>query len=246
MAIVPNHCTNSKWQPGLAWPDDCGIQWGSGGVVISSSGNYRTDFFEAFPKDGSGGFIRGEGKSLNEAEANAYAKWEKQKGCLDSGGHQWSRTLRLKNGEFSTYNNGGCFCLKCGSFQTAMHPVIELGAWRNPLSSSDFSLINMGIVTPFVQHPKHARRLYLRSRMFGVDVPDWRDFDGLDSDCDIEKDFILHCQVAVRNYVERAKQWLQVKDLFSEDDENHCNSSHWIAVLHERAIKNGFIKGEVK
>ena len=33
------------------WPENCFVQCGGSGVVFGPNGNYRTAFFEAFPKD---------------------------------------------------------------------------------------------------------------------------------------------------------------------------------------------------
>jgi len=117
-----------------------------------------------------------------------------------------------------------------------MHPIVELGAWRKPLSSPDFSLISMGCLTPYAQSPKHARQLYLRAKMFGIDIPD---YDGISKE-NIDRLFVPCCRLALKNYVEKVKQWLKSKDLLSDDDEKHHYSSYWIAVLHKRAVDNGF------
>lgn len=58
------------------WPEDCYVQCGEFGVVISDNGNYETAFFEAFPKQPKT-FIRGEGKSIEEAETQAWREFQK-------------------------------------------------------------------------------------------------------------------------------------------------------------------------
>jgi len=57
---------DSEHKPRSDWPDDCTVQWGGRGLVLSKKGSYSTAFFEAFPKDG--GSIRGEGSDLKAAE----------------------------------------------------------------------------------------------------------------------------------------------------------------------------------
>jgi len=233
--IIAKHCLSRDWQPKLPWPDDCSVQWGSKGVVFSREGNYSTAFFEAFPKDNSGGFIRGEGESVSLAEKDAFEKYKSEIHCA----HVWSRTLRLKNGGFSTYTNGGCFCLKCNAFKTVMRPIVKLGSWGDYLSASDFSLINMGVVSPFCESKKYARRLFLKGRMFGIELPDWQDFNGLDSDECILDSFNKACRHAVKNYIEEIKQFLAHSDLLNAEEKG-MESSYTHSLLHVRAVNNGY------
>jgi hypothetical protein len=179
---IMSHHLHDAWQPRLEWPEEVAVQWGGHGVVLAKDPNksYKTAFFEVFPHDGSAGFIRGEGMNLEEAESNAFAKWSKQKACFNSSGHQWSRTLRKKNGTPSTYLNGGCFCLKCKSFETAMKPIVELGAWRKPLSSSELEMIANGWcrickkTSEFQDKDsdRYNRKLWLRARLHGIALPE--------------------------------------------------------------------------
>ena len=78
------------------WPEDCGVQCGGMGLVLgrkdslekvlssdtplttlteeaADDKSYTTAFFEAFPRNPSC-FIRGEGKTIEEAEEKAYQK----------------------------------------------------------------------------------------------------------------------------------------------------------------------------
>jgi len=82
------------------WPSDCFVQCGGGGIVFGKKETYRTAFFEAFPKDPDT-FIRGEGKTVEEAEQSAWDKFEKISSC--------------KNHEFERrgYTNGLGFCKHC-------------------------------------------------------------------------------------------------------------------------------------
>lgn len=92
------------------WPDECYLQCGRTGIVFTKAGSYRTAFFEAFPKSPST-FIRGEGRDLQAAEADAWAKWQKITQCP---GHEFERR---------GYKNGLGFCQHCGmSFSRAFEP----------------------------------------------------------------------------------------------------------------------------
>lgn len=174
MARIAAQHRNDPWRPQLPWPDDCTVQWGGRGVVLTGADSYRTAFFEVFPKDGSGGFIRGEGETVEEAERAAHDRWNRQKRCFDAGGHRWTRTRRFKSGQTRTYTNGGAFCLGCGAFQTALKPIITLGEWCKPLEVSELSLIRMGGIWPRDQERetvRFARRLWLRARAAGLALP---------------------------------------------------------------------------
>lgn len=93
------------------------------GVNENPKKHYRTAFFEAFPKNPSC-FIRGEGTTLEEAEAKAWAKWEKIKACTS---HEWDRRNRT---------DGYVYCTKCplsGSFlePTTLCTVCQTPTRRN-------------------------------------------------------------------------------------------------------------------
>lgn len=65
-----------------------------------------TAFFEAFPTcNGVGTFLRGEGATVEEAEAAAFVKYERASQCQHDKG--WDR---------KGYTNGGAFCNGCGMF----------------------------------------------------------------------------------------------------------------------------------
>lgn len=178
MPIIARQHANDPWRPTLAWPETTRVQWGGNGLVLSGNkGSYTTAFFEAFPKDGSGGFIRGEGADVDAAEAKAFAAWKRQHGCHASGGHRWTRSRRYGAGKFETYTNGGCFCLKCGAFETVMPPVVKLGGWREPLSVGELSAIAAGDcrVRPWSgdapKDRKWRRGMELRARASGIQLP---------------------------------------------------------------------------
>lgn len=113
-----------------SWPEDCFVQCGESGLVMKkgslektlSSKNpiktvventsYITAFFEAFPKNPNT-FIRGEGKTVEEAEEKAYKKFVKYSSCS---GHEF---------ESRRYRNGGGFCKHCGMFGSQSIPPVE-------------------------------------------------------------------------------------------------------------------------
>lgn len=145
------------------WPDDCLVQWGGRGIVLSikPEGHYQTAFFEAFPS--GGGFIRGEGPSIVDAEASAFAKFQKISVCA----HQWSR---------KGYINGGGICRCCGAFQSVFQPIVTLGVFRNPLTPTSLELLAEGAYRPCMDDPgqhKYHRRQWLKAKMMGIDVPDF-------------------------------------------------------------------------
>jgi hypothetical protein len=83
------------------WPEDCLVQGGSSGVVFREGAPYRTAFVEAFP----GTFLRGEGKTITEAEDACWAKYEILAACPHDQG--FSRR---------DYVNGSGFCNRCGTW----------------------------------------------------------------------------------------------------------------------------------
>ena len=98
------------------WPDDCFIQGGKSGLVVTGVGkpNYVTAFVEAFPSDPQT-FIRGEGNTVAEAEQAAWEKYQRLTGCA---GHEF---------ETRNYRNGGGFCKHCGMFKSDAFTAEELG-----------------------------------------------------------------------------------------------------------------------
>lgn len=75
------------------WSEDCFVQCGGGkqglGLVIDTKNKrvYRTAFFEAFPKEPKT-FIRGEGETIEDAENNA---WNKYQAILNCEQHDFER-----------------------------------------------------------------------------------------------------------------------------------------------------------
>lgn len=82
--------------------------------------HYRTAYFEAFPRDPDT-FIRGEGKTLEEAEDKAWAKFERQSACP---GHTFER---------QGYRNGAGICSQCKLFRSAVfEPLEHCGQCQKP------------------------------------------------------------------------------------------------------------------
>jgi hypothetical protein len=97
------------------WPDDCFVQSGDEGLVFSPKGNYRTSFFEAFPRNPNT-FIRGEGKTMEEAEQNAWKEFQKQSNCaLDH--------TNPDNFDRRKMRNGLGFCKQCSVSLMIFEPL---------------------------------------------------------------------------------------------------------------------------
>lgn len=115
------------------WPQDCFVQCGGNGIVVESldeafenpvdtikavSGEkstqkfYRTAFFEAFPKDPSC-FLRGEGSSIEEAEADAYTQYLEVVNCKE---HEFDRKGRT---------DGYAYCKHCSYSSTVLEPLTK-------------------------------------------------------------------------------------------------------------------------
>lgn len=102
MREIVNNSTFKNYTLTYEWPEDCFVQGGSDGLVLSKKGNYTTSYFEAFPKNPNC-FIRGEGETMEEAEKACFEKFQKFSSCK---GHQFIRT--------PGYNNGMGTCTLCG------------------------------------------------------------------------------------------------------------------------------------
>jgi len=117
------------------WPEDCGVQCGDSGIVLGGKGSlgkvlggedplkelseaaaheetYTTAFFEAFPKNPSC-FIRGEGKTIEEAEEKAYQKWL---GILNCPGHEFEARGR---------KDGYGYCKHCTLSKSGVLPILN-------------------------------------------------------------------------------------------------------------------------
>lgn len=109
MKIIKDNSNFKDYECHCNWPNDCFVQGGSNGVVLSKNGNYFTSYFEAFPKNPDC-FIRGEGNNLKEAEQEAYDKFIKYSNCE----HTFEKV--------SSYRNGMGKCKKCGMMKVVFEP----------------------------------------------------------------------------------------------------------------------------
>lgn len=67
--------------------EDTSVQCGDSGVVFTPEGAYSTAYFEAFPKEPRV-FIRGEGKTVQEAETEAWETYQRYVNCPQ---HEYER-----------------------------------------------------------------------------------------------------------------------------------------------------------
>lgn len=99
---------NTEIEARHPWPEDVAVQGGAHGAVFRSQdkgGNYSTAFVEAFPP---GTFLRGEGKTISDAEEACWQKYLTHLACDGNGQH----------GPYEPrgYENGAGYCTKCGSW----------------------------------------------------------------------------------------------------------------------------------
>lgn len=162
--IAKQHAhTDSDHIPHLKaeWPETCQVQWGSGGLVIGEGGSRVTAFFEAFPA--TGGFFRGEGVTIRDAEEQAYEQFARAEVC----DHLWGR---------GTYTNGGCHCRRCGAFKSVMRPIVSFGDWRKPIDVMEIemaiSMYGLG-PSPYdsLLGSRRRRKIWLRLRRAGFQLP---------------------------------------------------------------------------
>lgn len=162
---------DSDFSPREAWSEDTYVQWGGNGVVIGKN-PYTTAFFEAFPpaNENAGGFIRGEGKTIAEAEKDAFSKYQKETGC----DHYWGR---------ERYRNSGQLCRHCRAFRSGfVKPIYIDGHLRKPLEKWEVSSLEMhtnpdDIMKEILgekslserrKSEKWVRKLQVRKSLFGV------------------------------------------------------------------------------
>jgi hypothetical protein len=92
---------------------DVFVQGGDTGYVFVSGGeNYMTAFVECAT---AGAFLRGEGKTLAEADDACWTKLQAYLGCP---GHEF---------EPRAYRNGGGICKHCGTFRSGVFTAEQLG-----------------------------------------------------------------------------------------------------------------------
>ena len=102
--------TKNDWQ--------CYCQSGSNGTVFSEGGNYETAFFEAFPNNPRC-FIRGEGATIEEAEQQAWGKWQKIQVCK----HEMERRNRT---------DGYAYCKYCSYSAVIFEPLTKCCKCKKP------------------------------------------------------------------------------------------------------------------
>ncbi len=153
MKIASQHAwKDNEYTPRHDWPGDTLVQWGGSGVVLGKN-PYTTAFFEAFPDKSistAGGFIRGEGATIEDAEASAFAKYTKQNECR----HLWGR---------EHYRNSGQLCRHCRAFRCdQVKEVVILGRHRKPLEWYHAYDLEMD------SDSKYIRIMRLRAKLFGI------------------------------------------------------------------------------
>lgn len=138
---MEKYASNSSGKPWLclqSWPLDCSVQCGGHGIVLPSGSfnkimspkthpmqslemladaaadeePYTTAFFEAFPKSPKC-FIRGEGKTIEEAEAAAFKKFA---GILGCPGHEFEPRGR---------KDGYGYCKHCALSMPEVLPILN-------------------------------------------------------------------------------------------------------------------------
>lgn len=152
MKIASQHAwKDNEYKPRHDWPGDTLVQWGGKGVVLGKN-PYSTAFFEAFPdkKLTAGGFIRGEGKTIDEAEDDAFSQYQKEASCR----HLWGR---------EHYRNSGQLCRYCRAFRCdQVKEVVVLGRHRKPVEWYHAYDLEME------SDSKYIRILRLRANLFGI------------------------------------------------------------------------------
>lgn len=183
------------YTPSNEWEDDTTVQWGARGVVLGKN-SYSTAFFEAFPA--KAGFIRGEGKTIAEAEEDALKKWRRESVC----DHIWGR---------AHYTNGAALCKKCKAFGSKQfHPILKLGSWRDPVDEMDIDSIVSGWLRGSERRSidearKHIRQRWLRARASGVRLPPVPEARMTTAEFmqDVRDPYREACREAVADWIER-------------------------------------------
>ena len=153
MRVASQHAwKDADYKPLHDWPGDTLVQWGGNGVVLGKN-PYSTAFFEAFPDkklSSAGGFIRGEGATIEDAEDDAFSKFKRQDEC----NHLWGR---------EHYLNSGQLCRHCRAFRCdRLKEVVILGRHRKPVPWYHAYDLEME------SDNKYIRLLRLRAKLFGI------------------------------------------------------------------------------
>lgn len=178
--------------------DDFFVQAGHNGVVLNStdSSAYTTAFFEAFPKiSGLGTFIRGEGKSIHEAEEKCWEKYQKRLACK---GHEWDRNV---HGDLR--DDGYAICVNCGLTATALEPVTKCEKCHKPTTKKFYK--KHICYTHYFEIPEEER---VKENLKLFSESSWRHQD--ESKCSFDYIFISRLQHAL--FIEMTEQeYLELK-----------------------------------
>ena len=145
-------------------PHDYGdifVQGGTRGIVIDRANGttYRTAFVECAP---AGSFIRGEGTTIEEADA---AAWAKLQAYLNCPAHEWAAR---------GYRNGGGFCVRCGQFGSGVITPDQLGLFCTGCGVPTFHTLagQSGTESRCVDHDPHWLYVLAKSRLWFMDDDD--------------------------------------------------------------------------
>lgn len=118
--ITPSGARGEEYELRQEWPEDALVQAGVSGLVLSRDGShYTTAFFEAFP---TGTFIRGEARTLEEAEIACWIKFKLSNDCPE---HEWRPYPKGRPNR--PYRNGAGFCQRCNRFEGSRFTGEQLG-----------------------------------------------------------------------------------------------------------------------
>lgn len=112
------------------WPPSVFLQGGTSGVVFRKDwSTYQTAFVEAAP---AGTFLRGEGATVAEAEADCWEQYLRYVHCDNDRtkppyGQPWHGPYERRQ-----YTNGSGFCTRCGIWMNRVLPVLPDDPNREP------------------------------------------------------------------------------------------------------------------
>lgn len=123
------------------WPENSFVQCGGSGLVLGKEESYNTAFFEAFLLNT---FLRGEGKTIELAEEEAFKKYENIKNC--------------SNHEFERYKSGGS---NVGRYGVCKHCNYKIDLVFVPESScAECGKENVNFELDIIELNKGKRRSY--------------------------------------------------------------------------------------
>jgi len=119
---------DGKYVSQKPWGRNTFVQTGDSGIVLSGKDSYETAFFEACPKlCGDSTFLRGEGKSIPEAEARCWDKFEIIKNCEK---HDFTRIVSGKH-----VTDGYAVCTKCKLYGSFLEPETKCVVCEKPTAN---------------------------------------------------------------------------------------------------------------